>query len=44
MLIVFVNMVNECATLLVCMFKNVNFSAVLRRLLYAMLIIYTSRI
>jgi len=42
--IVFFNIVNECATLLVCIFLNVNFAAVLRRILYVMFIIYTSRI
>jgi len=36
--------VNECATLLVCIFLNVNFAAVLLRLLYAIFVIYTSRI
>jgi len=40
----FFNIVNECATLLVCILKNVTFAAVLLRLLYAMFIIYTSRI
>jgi len=38
------NIVNEYATLLVCIFKNVNFAEVFLRLLYAMFIIYTSRI
>jgi len=33
-----------CATLLVSIFLNVNFATVLLRLLYAMFIIYTSRI
>jgi len=40
----FLNIVNECATLLVCIFKNVNFAEVLLSLLYAKCIIYTSRI
>jgi len=44
MSIVFFNIVNECATLLVCILKSVNFAAVLRRLLNAVFIIYTSRI
>jgi len=33
-----------CATLLVCIFLNVNFATVLPRLLYVMFIIHTSRI
>jgi len=44
MSIVFFYVVNGYATLLVCIFLIVNSAAVLRRLLYAMFIIYTSRI
>jgi len=35
----FFNIVNECAFLLVCIFKNINFAAVLLRLLFVMFII-----
>jgi len=41
---IFFYIVKECATLLVCIFKNVNFAEVVRSLLYAMFIIYTSKI
>jgi len=40
----FFYIVNECATLIVCIFKSMNFAEVLRSLLYVMFIIYTSRI